>query len=195
VKSIRLFSARLALALLLAVGISTSLVGAAVAHDVLISSNPADGSTLTAIPSTITFTFDQPVQNFAPKLSMIGPDGQQYVIGTPQINGNVVVGTVLSGPAGRYTAAYRIVSADGHPLTGQVHFSIAVGALPAPGVAGSAAIALPPTVPGVPTAKEPATAGLSIGIWIALIVAALVLVAAATILLRRPGINPSADDY
>src|ERR1700712_3576975 len=112
-------------ALLMAIGVSVGLAGAAFAHDVLISSNPAENATVATAPSSISFTFDEPVQNFEPVVSLVGPDGKQYATGTPVISGNVVSGTVGPGPAGAYTAAYRIVSADGHPVTGEIHFTLA----------------------------------------------------------------------
>ena len=111
--------------MVLAVGASVGLAGAASAHDVLISSDPADNATVATAPSSLQFTFDQPVQNFDPVVSLVGPDGRQYATGTPSVSGNVVSGTVDAGPAGRYTAAYRIVSADGHPVTGEIHFTLA----------------------------------------------------------------------
>ena len=198
-------------ALILAVGLSVAVAGSASAHDVLISSTPVDGSTLQAAPSTITFNFDQPVQNYDPVIALIGPDGKHYESGTAQVNGNSVTGSVTSGPTGAYIASYRIVSADGHPVTGEVHFTLAAGATPATGPASGgtvasgagssgavASAAVPTASTSTAAASAPAAtkAGLSAWIWIALIVAALVIVAAAVILLRRPAGVKSADkDY
>ncbi len=210
---------RFVVALLIAVCFSVGVAGTASAHDVLISSNPADNSTVGAAPSAITFTFDQPIQNFDPVVSLVGPDGRQYVTGTPTISGNVITGAVGSGPAGRYTAAYRIVSADGHPVTGEIHFNLTGGTVSggptSPGgtstaVSGSTAAAAVGTGSPATTAAsrsggsatvEAATngtssGGLSAGLWIGLTVAALVIAAAAVVLLRRPGKEQSADrDY
>ena len=137
--SARRLLARLLAGTVFAVGVSVAFVGSASAHDVLISSNPTDGSTLKAVPSSVSFNFDQPVQNYDPVIALIGPDGKHYETGTAQVNGNTVTGTVSSGPAGAYIASYRIVSADGHPVTGEVHFTLAAGATPATGAASSGA--------------------------------------------------------
>jgi methionine-rich copper-binding protein CopC len=223
VTSARTWLARLTIALVVAAGFGIGVAASASAHDVLISSDPADGATLRSVPSTISFTFDQPVQNFDPVVSLIGPDGKQYATGTPQISGSVVTGDVAPGPAGAYTAAYRIVSADGHPVTGEVRFTLAAGASSASAVSASAVSASggpAPPVAGGPSGSSASSAssasaasaasaapavasassgssGLSAGIWIGLIVAALVIAAAAVVLLRRPpGRGPRADkDY
>ena len=178
---------RLAVAGLLAVSVGIGLAGPASAHDVLISSDPADGSTLSKAPTTMTFTFDQPVQNFDPVMSLVGPDGRQYATGTPSVSGSTVTGTVGTGPAGAYTGAYRIVSADGHPVTGQVHFQVTVSGGATGAVIGGAA---------VPAAGS-SSGGLSGWLWAGLAVAAVVIAAAAVLLLRRPraGRPAGRNDY
>ncbi len=167
---------RLSVAGVLAIAIGVGLAGPASAHDVLISSDPANGGTLAKAPTSMTFTFDQPVQNFDPVVSLVGPDGRQYATGTPAISGNVVTGTVGTGPTGAYTAAYRIVSADGHPVTGEIHFTMKVSG-------GSTGAAV-----GAAAASEGgrSSGGLSGGLWVGLAVAAALIAAAAVLLLRRP---------
>ena len=172
---------RLAGAAAVAVVVGVGLAGPASAHDVLISSTPADGSTVATVPTSLTFTFDQPVQNFDPVVSLVGPDGRQYATGTPTISGNVVTGTVGTGPAGAYTAAYRVVSADGHPVSGEVHFSMSVS-----GGATGVAIAS-----GTAAASS---GGLSGWLWAGLAVAAVLVVAAAILLLRRPRVARPAGN-
>lgn len=177
---------RVACAAVVAVTVGVGLAGPASAHDVLVASDPADGAALAKAPTSMTFTFDQPVQNFDPVVSLVGPDGRQYATGTPAISGNTVTGTVGTGPAGAYTAAYRIVSADGHPVTGEVHFSTRVsGGATGAAVEGAA----------VPVAGN-SSGGLSGWLWAGLAVAAVLIVGAAVLLLRRPRARPSASrDY
>ena len=209
---VRLLS-RLVGALLITVGISVGFAGSASAHDVLISSNPADNATVQVAPTTVSFTFDQPIQNFDPVVSLVGPDGKQYATGSPQISGNVITGTVGAGPAGTYTAAYRIVSADGHPVTGQIHFTLAGDeGVPASGVAvsdapasgsepsGDAESTAAVSASAGPTSGAAATGaaagssgGLSAWLWIGLIVAALVIVTAGIVLWRRPARDRDSD--
>ena len=40
--------------------------------------------------NSVSFTFDQPVQNFDPVVSVTGPDGLHYQTGSAQVSGNVV---------------------------------------------------------------------------------------------------------
>ena len=161
---------------LLAVGVGVSLAPLAWAHNVLISSDPADGAHVGKALASLVFTFDQPVQNFDPVVSLLGPDGKQYATASPTINGNVVTGDVGTGPAGAYTAAYRVVSADGHPVTGEIQFTMTVRGGATGTAAGSGADAAAPTAGG----------GLSAWLWIGLAVAAAIVAAAAIVLFRRP---------
>ncbi len=191
-------------AIVLAVGVSVGFAGAASAHDVLISSSPADNATVTTAPSSLQFTFDQPVQNFDPVVSLVGPDGRQYATGTPSVSGNVLTGTVDAGPAGRYTAAYRIVSADGHPVTGEIHFTLAGDGAASGGTTAGDPTAAPsagdvgasPSAAAATAAPAATSSGLSAWLWIGLAIAAVVIAAAAVLLLRRPGrSDPSDRDY
>ena len=187
---------RIGILVMVMVGFSVGLAGPASAHDVLISSNPPDGASLTKVPASVTFTFDQPVQNFDSVVSLIGPDGKQYAAGKPSVSSNTVTGTVTAGPAGAYTAAYRVVSSDGHPVTGEVHFTLAgdngpssvvsSGGSPAASEAASASAGGPAAQPPNSSAVRSDSSGLSAWLWIGLIAAAVVIAFAAVLLIRRP---------
>src|SRR5664279_2223773 len=111
---------------LLVLATCIGLAGPATAHNVLISSDPTDGATLRTAPATVKLTFDQPVQDFEPVVSVIGPDGQHHESGAPVIDSTVVTATVGALPvAGAYSIAYRVVSADGHPVEGEIRFQLA----------------------------------------------------------------------
>ena len=185
---------------------AAGFAGPAAAHDVLISSDPADGSTLQTAPATVTLTFDQPVQNFEPVVTMTGPDGQSYQSGSPTVDSTVVTSAVGEiTQAGEYVIAFRVVSADGHPVTGEVKFQFAGAALavestgagsaatgtsaaaPTP-AATSAAAAAPPSATVSTAAVGPAgsSSGLSGWVWAALALAAVLIIAAIVVVLRRP---------
>ena len=94
------------------------------AHSQLVSSSPANGAALTDAPSEIVFTFDE---NLLPDLDTISINNDQGVnVTSQQVE---PVGNTLSMPwpvsieAGTYQVAYRIVSGDGHPVTGAISFS------------------------------------------------------------------------
>jgi copper resistance protein C len=100
----------------------------ALAHNSLVDSNPKDSASLDAGPQSIQLTFDQPVQDGegANTLAVLGPQGDHWESGPPQVNGNVVSAPVRPlGPAGVYQVNYRILSADGHPVTAGVKFTLA----------------------------------------------------------------------
>src|SRR5690348_14356448 len=106
-----------------------AILGAATpasAHNVLISTNPAKDASLETGPSTITLTFDAPVQGGdINQVAVTGPNGTQWAEGGVEINSNVISAPVRPlGPAGVYTVGYRILSADGHPVEGQYTFTL-----------------------------------------------------------------------
>lgn len=149
---------------LLTILAAVGFAGPAAAHDVLISSDPADGSTLQAAPTSVTLTFDQPVQDFEPVVTVTGPDGQPHQDGSPKVDSTMVTNGV--GPlsqAGDYVIAYRVVSADGHPVQGEVKFRLANAAITAATPSGGLPLPEPPVSGGTgasttASAAEPASA-------------------------------------
>jgi copper resistance protein C len=204
-------------AVLLAVGLfaGIGLAGPAAAHNVLIASDPAEGAVLQQPPTVISLTFDQPVQDFQPVVTVLGADGQRYESGTPSVDSTVVTQSVttLSAP-GPYSIAYRVVSADGHPVQGEVRFELAAAPAPASSVASSpptsssASASTPPSTPGstsvasspvppatttaAPVAPVGSSSGLSGWVWAAIAVAAALVVTAIVVIVRRP--RQSAGD-
>jgi methionine-rich copper-binding protein CopC len=99
------------------------------AHSALESSNPARDQVLEAFPSELSLTFNEELISIEGEsvntLTLQGTDGANYDLLAP-----TVVGAVLSAkagsaeyPAGEYLLRYRVVSADGHPITGEISFS------------------------------------------------------------------------
>jgi methionine-rich copper-binding protein CopC len=129
---------RLLVLILLTLAAGVGLAGPAAAHNVLTSSDPTDGSTLQAAPTTVRLTFDQPVQDFEPVVTVIGPDGNRYESGAPVVDSTVVTAGVNALPvAGAYSIAYRVVSADGHPVEGEIKFQLADGAVSGAGASAT----------------------------------------------------------
>ena len=203
---------RLLALVLLTFGAVVGLAGPASAHNVLIASDPTEGATLQQSPTTVRLTFDQPVQDFEPIVTVVGPDGQRYESGAPVVDSTVVSAAVGALPvAGAYVVAYRVVSADGHPVQGEVHFELAataVGTSPAAAssapasapasssaasVGSTAASSAPPvqssaaaatTTSAVAPAAE--SSGLAGWMWAAIAVAAVLVAAAIVVIVRRP---------
>lgn len=106
----------------------TVLVGSptgAHAHAGLTSSTPEDGTSVEVLPDEVTLEFSEDVRTPA-YVYVTGPDRSTHETGDPQIDGPRVT-QALEAPAaqaGDWTIAYRVVSADGHPISGQVRFTV-----------------------------------------------------------------------
>ncbi|MCP2169043.1 copper resistance CopC family protein [Goodfellowiella coeruleoviolacea] len=117
---------RRALAVLLLAGFAViGTATPALAHNVLVSSDPPNGASVQTGPQQVTLTFDQPVQGEFNTVTVVGPDNTHWEAGPPSVRNNVVTTPVLPlGPAGEYTVGYRILSADGHPVYASVKFTL-----------------------------------------------------------------------
>lgn len=99
------------------------------AHASLKSSDPAKNAQVQTL-SKVTLEFTESVR--FPVVVVRGPGGKQYENGAPVVDGPKVVQAVVpSAPAGDYTIAWRIVSSDGHPVEGEIPFTV-VGSPDAP---------------------------------------------------------------
>ncbi len=136
------------------------------AHARLVASTPAQGDRLGALPAQVTFEFDQEMA--APAYVIVtAPDGTSVASGEPDVDGTTVRQRLGDGPPGSYAMAYRVVSRDGHQLTGQVSFTVGAAA-GAPSAAGPPAASPRPADPVVATASPDRpwsrrTAALAVG--------------------------------
>ncbi|MEU0880027.1 copper resistance CopC family protein [Lentzea sp. NPDC005914] len=100
----------------------------AAAHNALIGSDPKDKTSLEAGPSSVTLTFDQDVQGGQGinTITVVDANGGHYeVAGDPTIKDTAVSTKVDAlGKAGQYKIGYRILSADGHPVSGELTFTL-----------------------------------------------------------------------
>ncbi len=124
------------------------------AHAELESSDPRDGATLASAPAVITFVFGEEIlaEGNAVTLTDVGADSRLQV-GPVEVAGDTVSVTwPESSPAGEFRAAYRVVSADGHPINGTITFTVEAAVVPVGATAGAS------TTPG---ASASASAGPS----------------------------------
>lgn len=113
------------LALLAAVGLPAA---PAWAHAALVSSDPADGRRLPALPGTATLTFNEEIS--PPSYVVVtAPDGSRANRGEPRVDGSTVAVDLARGQEGTYALAFRVISADGHPVTGRLTFVVGDGPL------------------------------------------------------------------
>lgn len=165
----------------------------ATAHSALIDSTPEPDSTLETLPERIELTFNEPLNDISP--AIIVRQGEDTVAELePQIDGSVASAESPTDlPPGDYDVVWRVVSADGHPVSGTIPFTLSGDAsapaetAPAPGADATEETAPEPTPTDEAVADddtEPAAASSTP--WLILgAVAILALVALVLLLLRR----------
>jgi copper transport protein len=121
----------LALALVTAAALSLVMPSAAGAHAVLVGSEPERGAALERPPGEVVFRFNEPVEIAFGALRVFDAQGRQVESGDAEHPGGdaraVAVDVPRDLPDGSYTATYRVVSADAHPVSGGFVFSVGEG--------------------------------------------------------------------
>ncbi|WP_332641962.1 copper resistance CopC family protein [Aeromicrobium sp.] len=101
--------------------------GPASAHASLVGSDPEDGSSIAAAPRSIAFTFSENIGNPA-FVAVRAPDGTKVEVSdVSAVDATVTAIVAPSNQKGRYTATYRVVSADGHPVEGRIDWTTTTG--------------------------------------------------------------------
>lgn len=138
--------------------------GIAAAHTALVSSDPAADATVANGPARVSATFNEDLQPTFAAMTVVGPDGNLWSTGEPEVRGRVAgVAVRTLGPAGRYTVNYRVTSADGHVVAGSWSFTVTVPGTGAPG----------PSLAAEPAERRVALWPFVIGVGAAVAVAAL----------------------
>jgi len=120
---------RVLMLLVLSIPLITTSVIPANAHTSLQSSTPSEGQSIEFIPAELSASFDEDLIEIEGEvvntLELQSADGTKYVLSSATIAGPTVSATVGAGdyPAGEYLLKYRVVSGDGHPVTGEIRFS------------------------------------------------------------------------
>jgi methionine-rich copper-binding protein CopC len=96
---------------------------AAQAHAHLQQATPADGSILSAAPTELVLRFSEAAQLTA---LTIGKDGAapQKVAPLPQKPAAKIVVALPPLAPGHYVVSWRVLSADGHVVPGQIRFTL-----------------------------------------------------------------------
>lgn len=118
---------RVVLTALIVVSTLLGLAAPALAHNSLTSSDPAEGASFDTAPDEVTLEFDQEVQSGdVNQVVVTGPDGKSvWSRDRVSVDRNVVTVPIAPlGPKGEYSIGYRILSADGHPVSGEISFTM-----------------------------------------------------------------------
>ncbi|MGW1539355.1 copper resistance CopC/CopD family protein [Streptomyces sp. NPDC002309] len=125
------FLRRLRRPLLLAAVLALLLLGGAApasAHAALGRTDPGDGAVLDSAPRHLTLTFTESVGLLVDSVRVIDPENRPVDTGDATHPGGradtVRVGLPAGLADGTYTVAWRVVSADSHPVSGAFLFSV-----------------------------------------------------------------------
>lgn len=195
---------------LLVVGL---VAGPASSHASLVSSDPPDGARLDQPPAKVVLTFSEEISPKLAQVEVAAANGDTVTEGDPAVDGAVV--TQRLKPAldpGGYTVAFRVVSADGHPVSDELTFRITGPS----STTTSTAVSTPTVSTSTTTTTTSATSGSGapsgttsasgtsatgrdtgpgLGTWLAIGAVAALLVGAMVVLVtrRRGGEHDSVD--
>jgi copper resistance protein C len=122
-------SKRVRVLLALSIALVSSFLPPAHAHTALELSTPSNNQSIEFMPAELSATFDEDLIEIEGEavntLELQSADGKIYALSSATIAGPVVLAKVGDGeyPAGKYLLKYRVVSVDGHPVTGEISFS------------------------------------------------------------------------
>ena len=116
---------RLGFAALLVAAMSVfAFAPAASAHDQLVSSNPEDGAELDQQPKWLEMNFSGDIQEVGSEVKVV-VDGKDVSAGELTVEGKKLsVALPDDLKPGDYKVTWRVVSQDGHPISGDYSFAI-----------------------------------------------------------------------
>lgn len=98
------------------------------AHDSLISSTPEPGERLASAPGEVSLRFSDDVLTVGSAIIVADAEGRDWVTSEVIILGDTVSAELDPGlPDAGYEIRWRVVSSDGHPISGLVPFTVGDG--------------------------------------------------------------------
>lgn len=187
---------------LLAASLSLWAAGPASAHDQLVESSPSEGETLTAAPSELLLRFSAEILDVGSEVQLLDAGGTVVPTDPLALDGTDVT-VPIPEPLGDgdYSIEWRVVSSDGHPISGTIAFSVAAAesrpsadpSTPATAEATSDVGAVAPEPSGTAATAVPADdGGVPSFVWALLVVAGAAAVA-VTLVVRRARARAGVD--
>lgn len=141
--------------LILGAGLTLAVAAPAQAHDELVSAYPEVGSTVPGSPAEITLSFSGELiagmQSAA--VEVIAPDGQNIATDPPSEDGTSITQHLTpDAPAGMFTVRWKVVSSDGHPISGEYTYTVEPTQ-----AGGSSSAVTPSTAPETPAPSPTVT--------------------------------------
>lgn len=150
--------------------------GVASAHSVLLATNPVESSKVATPPSSVVLTFNEMPRGEYSDIHVLGPDQARRDSGHVQVlNDTVTENLGGTRPAGTYVVDWRVISADGHPVSGQFSFT-----------ASAAGSTLPARQPDTNTASATKKSGSGAVVIIVVVIVLVGLAGVAVFFVLRP---------
>ncbi|MDX2377581.1 copper resistance protein CopC [Microbacterium sp. LRZ72] len=114
-------------AALLGGGIALATAAPASAHEELVSSYPQANTTINGSPDEITLSFSGEllIDMESAIIEVIAPEGQDIATDVPIVADTWVTQHLAPEPSeGVYTVSWRVVTSDGHPITGEYTYTV-----------------------------------------------------------------------
>ena len=149
---VRLLTAAVAAAVLTAGGLLVA--SPASAHDELVASDPVADASLAALPAQLTLTFSNSIDTTdgASEVQVTDAAGTTLTSGAPAAQDNVLTQPLQGAASGVVTVLWKVVSSDGHPISGEFAFTVTAPTAPTATPTESA------TPESTPTPEETAAA-------------------------------------
>nr|WP_232523473.1 copper resistance protein CopC [Nocardioides sp. MAH-18] len=94
------------------------------AHATLVASDPAEGAVLAVAPERVTFTFTESVAAVPDGVQVFDATGDRVAAEASVTDAVLTVALTEPVDDGTLVVVWRIVSADGHPVSGSLRFSV-----------------------------------------------------------------------
>lgn len=150
--------------IVIALSAFSPMAPAATAHDQVQSTAPAADEHLDAAPSAVTIRFTDEILEVGAVVLVVDSKDHNWADGDLRLDGPEATQALAPGMAdGAYRVRWRVVSADGHPVSGAFAFSVGVEAPAGTSASASSSPAPnPATEPGTATgtATDDADSGL-----------------------------------
>ncbi len=101
------------------------------AHAVLLATDPADRAALDSAPDAVTLSFNEPVRPVDEAMLLVDGNGEEQAVSAAAGNTDVII-DLPELADGSYHLNWRVVSADSHPISGVLSFTVGTGVAPPP---------------------------------------------------------------
>jgi copper transport protein len=105
-------------------GVLLASAGPAQAHATLVGSDPAEGAVVAAAPERITFTFNETIGAVPDGVHVFDADGDRISSSASATGSTLEVALGEPVENGTLVVVWRVVSDDGHPVSGSLRFSV-----------------------------------------------------------------------